>query len=155
MQSDFSSETAWRRLKLAAKVGVGGMLAAAALALAMNAAEGRPLLPPDFAIGGAVIIFALFLTPWFLWWAMLRLSEMTLSAQPQTSEPRPQDRSRSLKGAAIRATLGLLPATWLIYRASKGANDLYIVWVVAVGVAGASLIVLGAIVIELLRKPRT
>jgi hypothetical protein len=77
MASDFSSAGAWRRLKLMLKLGLVALLIAAALAVPMNAAEGRPLLPPSI-LTAAPVIFLLFISPWFLWWAFLRLSEMSL-----------------------------------------------------------------------------
>jgi hypothetical protein len=77
MSIDFSSAGAWRHLMRMAKVGVVLLLVAAALAIPMNAMEGRALVPASFLIVGP-LIYAIFMMPWVLWWGLLRLSEMTL-----------------------------------------------------------------------------
>lgn len=158
MALDFSSDTAWRRLKLMLKLGVGGFLLAAALAIPMNAAEGRPMLPSYMLTAGPVI-FLLFMSPWFLWWAFLRLSESTLKSKAGAIEreavfaaQKPHGMKR-LIGPAVRAVVATLPLAWLIYHASQGGHDLYIVWILfsAMAIGGVGAFVAG-VLIELKRR---
>ncbi len=77
MSVDFSSAKAWRRAKFMAKFVFALFGIVGAFAILMNATEGRPVLSPSFIIGGLVICL-FFLAPWLLWWAFLRLSELSL-----------------------------------------------------------------------------